>query len=71
MNVAFEKQNILQWIQNLNDAKVLRKILDLKTKIEVSNFENQLIKKGLEDISQGNLSSTEDVKKRFEEKFAK
>ena len=71
MNVAFEKQNILQWIQNLNDAKVLRKILDLKTKIEVSNFENQLIKKGLEDISQGNLSSHEDVKKRFEEKFAK
>ena len=71
MNVAFEKQNILQWIQNLNDAKVLRKILDLKSKIEVSNFENQLIKKGLEDISQGNLSSHEDVKKRFEEKFAK
>ncbi len=71
MNVAFEKQNILQWIQNLNDAKVLRKILDLKSKIEVSNFENELIKKGLEDISQGNLSSHEDVKKRFEEKFAK
>lgn len=47
MNVAFEKQNILQWIQNLNDAKVLRKILELKSKIEVSNFENGLIKKGL------------------------
>ena len=71
MNVALEKQNILQWIQNLNDEKVLGKILDLKSKIEVSNFENELIKKGLDDISRGNLSSHEDVKNRFEEKFAK
>ncbi|MGV9002998.1 hypothetical protein [Flavobacterium sp.] len=71
MNIALEKQNILQWIQNLNDEKVLGKILDLKSKIEVSNFENELIKKGLNDISCGNVSSHEDVKNRFKVKFAK
>ena len=71
MNIALRKQNILQWIQNLNDEKVLGKILDLKSKIEISNFENELIEKGLDDISYGNLSSHEDVMKRFEEKFTK
>ena len=44
MDIALEKQNILQWIKSLNDEKVLEKIIDLKTKSEISNFENQLIK---------------------------
>ena len=71
MDIALEKQNILQWIKSLNDEKVLEKIIDLKTKSEISNFENQLIKKGLDDVLKGNVSSHEEVKKRFAEKFAK
>ena len=71
MDLALEKQNILQWIKSLNDEKVLEKIIDLKTKSEISNFENQLIKKGLDDVLKGNVSSHEEVKKRFTEKFAK
>ena len=71
MDIALEKQNILQWIKSLNDEKVLEKIIDLKTKSEISNFENQLIKKGLDDVLKGNVSSHEEVKKRFTEKFAK
>ena len=69
MNIALKKQSILQWIQNLNDEKVLEKILDLKEKNEIPDFENQLIQKGLNDVLNGNISSDEDVKKRFEEKF--
>ena len=71
MDIALEKQNILQWIKRLNDEKVLEKIIDLKTKSEISNFENQLIKNGLDDVLKGNVSSHEEVKKRFAEKFAK
>ena len=44
MNIAIEKQNILQWIQGLNDEKILEKILDLKAKNEISDFENQIKK---------------------------
>lgn len=67
MDLALEKQNILQWIKSLNDEKNL----DLKVKSEISDFENQLIRKGLDDALKGNISSHEEVKKRFAEKFAK
>ncbi|WP_396191880.1 hypothetical protein [Flavobacterium sp.] len=69
MNIALKKQSILQWIQNLNDEKILEKILDLKEKNEIPDFENKLIQKGLNDVLNGNISTYEDVKKRFEEKF--
>lgn len=71
MNIALKKQSILQWIQNLNDEKILEKILDLKEKNEITDFENQLIQKGLNDILNGNISTHEEVKKRFEQKFTK
>ena len=71
MNIAIEKQNLLQWIQGLTDEKIIERILSIKENNEVSSFENQLIQKGLEDISSGNVSYHEEVKKRFEAKFAK
>jgi predicted transcriptional regulator len=71
MNIAIEKRNLLQWIQGLTDEKIIERILSIKENNEVSSFENQLIQKGLDDISSGNVSSHEDVKKRFEAKFAK
>ena len=71
MNITIEKQNLLQWIQGLTDEKIIERILSIKENNEVSFFENQLIQKGLEDISNGNVSAHEEVKKRFEAKFAK
>lgn len=71
MNIATKKQNIVQWIQGINDEKVIEEILSLKVRNEVSSFENELIQKGLNDILTGNVSSHEEVKKRFEAKFAK
>ena len=71
MNIAIEKQNLIQWIQGLTDEKIIERILSIKENNEVSSLENQLIQKGLEDISNGNVSSHEEVKKRFEAKFAK
>lgn len=71
MNIATKKQNIVQWIQGINDENVIEEILNLKVRNEILSFENELIQKGLNDILQGNLSSHEEVKKRFEAKFAK
>ncbi|MFA9192122.1 hypothetical protein AAGV28_12155 [Flavobacterium sp. FZUC8N2.13] len=71
MDIAVEKKNIVQWIQAIDDEKIIEKILSFKEKNEVLFFENQLIQKGLNDVSSGNVSSHEEVKKRFEAKFAK
>ncbi len=71
MNITAEKRNILQWIQEINDEKTIEKILNLKQKNEVSQFEKELIQKGLIDIIEGNTSTNDEVKKRFEAKFAK
>lgn len=71
MNIAVEKQNLLQWIQDLTDEKIIERILRIKEKNEISDFENQLIQKGLNDVSNGNISSHDEVKKRFEARFSK
>ncbi len=69
MNIVAEKQSLLKWIQGLNDEKILGEILDLKIKNEVSNFENQIIQNGLNDVLNGNTSTHDEVKKRFKAKF--
>ena len=50
-------------------SRIIEKILDLKGETEISDFENQLIQEGLKDIENGNTSTHEEVKKRFEAKF--
>lgn len=71
MNIAAEKKNIVRWIQEIQDQKTIEKILVLKNKNQVSNFENELIQKGIQDVLVGNVSSHDEVKKRFELKFTK
>lgn len=71
MNIAAEKKNIVRWIQEIQDQKTIEKILVLKNKNQVSNFEKELIQKGIQDVLVGNVSSHDEVKKRFELKFAK
>jgi predicted transcriptional regulator len=69
MNISIEKKNIIQWIQGIDDEKIIEKILRFKEKNEVLSFENQLIQKGLNDVESGKVSSHKEVKKRFEAKF--
>ena len=71
MNIAAEKKNILRWVQEIQDQKTIEKILVLKNKNQISNFKNELIQKGIQDVLVGNVSSHEEAKKRFESKFAK
>jgi hypothetical protein len=70
MNIVAEKQNILNWIQVIDDKKTIEKILTFKEENDFLIFENKLILKGLNDVLSGNVSSHEDVKKRFEGKFS-
>ncbi len=70
MNITAEKQNILQWIQGIDDKKTIEKILTFKEESDFSIFESKLIQKGLNDVLSGNVSSHEEVKKRFDAKFS-
>ena len=69
MDITIEKQNILQWLKDLKDEKIIEKILDLKEETEISDFENQLVQKGLKDIEDGRFSSHDEVLQRFKTKF--
>ena len=69
MDITVEKQNILRWINNLKDEKIIEKILDLKQETEISDFENQIIQKGLKDIELGKVSSHKEVMESFSKKF--
>lgn len=71
MNIAIEKQNIVQWIKSLNDEKIIEKILDIKVKNEITDFENQLIQKGLNDVLEGNVLTHDEVKNNFKKRFSK
>jgi predicted transcriptional regulator len=69
MDITIEKQNILQWLKDLKDEKIIEKILDIKEETEISDFENQSIQKGLKDIEDGRFSSHNEVLERFKTKF--
>ena len=71
MNIAAKKQNIVKWIQGIDDEKTIEKILSFKEEHDFALFENQLIQKGLNDVLLGNVGSHKDVKNRFDAKFAK
>jgi len=69
MDITIKKQNLLQWLKNLNDEKIIAKILDIKEETEISDFENQSIQKGLKDIEDGKFSSHSEILERFKTKF--
>ena len=70
MTSLAKKKKIITWIQDLNDDSVLEELIRFQ-KNSVSDFENELIQKGLDDILKNNVSNHDDVKKRFELKFIK
>lgn len=71
MDITIEKQNILQWLKDLKDEKIIEKILDVTEETEISDFKNQLIQKGLKDILAGKVSSHEEVINCFAKKLKK
>jgi len=71
VDITTEKQNIIQWLKDLKDEKIIKKILDLKEETETSDFKNQLIQKGLKDILAGKVSSHEEVINCFAKKLKK
>ena len=70
MTSLAKKKKIITWVQDLNDDSVLEELIRFQ-KNSVSDFENELIQKGLDDILKNNVSNHDDVKKRFELKFIK
>lgn len=71
-----EKQELIDWIKNLENQTLLQHLKDLKESEEnekefylVSEPEREGILKGLEDFANGRIKTNEDVKEEIRKKF--
>lgn len=61
MDIAAEKLNIIQWLNDINDKKVIHQLLSLKESFE----ENALLEKEVKDAIDLGLRSIEQGKLRL------
>ena len=61
MDIAAEKLNIIQWLNDINDKKVIHQLLSLKESFE----ENALVEKEVKDAIDLGLRSIEQGKLRL------
>jgi hypothetical protein len=73
MNIQAEKLKLIEWLAGLNDQTIIERIKLLRetqsTKAdwwdELSIAEKEAIDQGLEDAQNGNVTSHEEVRKRY------
>lgn len=70
MNIQAKKYQLIEWIMNLNDIKIINQLFKIS---EVSNWEDNLseeeiksIERGLKDFKEGRVTPHEDVMKKYE-----
>ena len=65
-----ESENQLKLIESLlNELKIKFEISKKEELIKLTDFEKNIIKKGLNDVTNGNVISSEEAQKRAEECF--
>jgi len=76
MITAEEKQNLIDWITNLENQSLLQHILELKeahesneTIFQVSEPEREGIKRGLDDWENGRVKTHKEMKDELKLKF--
>ena len=73
MSITTEKQEIIKWLDGLNDETIIHQLTALKVSISddtrLSTFEKEAINKGLESKSNGNIKPHEDVMHLTKQKF--
>ena len=76
MITATEKQELVEWVKNLEDAYFLQQLKALK-KIDSTEFEANIseaelvaIDKALDPYQKGNFYSYEEVKEQMKKKFS-
>ncbi|MES2588778.1 MAG: hypothetical protein V4622_07335 [Bacteroidota bacterium] len=70
MNIQAKKYQLIEWITNINDTKIIDSLFKIS---EVSNWENNLsqaeiesIERGLKDLQEGRITSHDEVMKKYE-----
>jgi len=66
LDIQLEKYKLIEWLMEIKDNSTD----NVEWSEEVSQIETKLIKKGLNDIENGNFSSHEDVMNRLKSKFS-
>ncbi len=72
VNLEHIKIELIQWLVNLNDEELLKKILELKESNteysygSISKLEQESIQSGIEDADNGKLISHSQAKKIYE-----
>lgn len=74
MNLLAQKNDLIHWIEGLEDKITLQEIIRLKEKSEnnseflnsLSELERASILKGLEDVKNGNTLPHSEVRKKYE-----
>ncbi len=75
MNIQAEKLDIIQWLANVNDSKVIKQFVLLKrsneemTVVSLSQAEKDAVDKGLQSIKEGRFKSHEEVAEITREKY--
>lgn len=75
MNIQAEKLDIIQWLAQVNDSRVIKKFMLLKKSNEesivanLSQEEKEAIDKGLQSISEGRFKSHEEVIEATKNKY--
>jgi predicted transcriptional regulator len=75
MNIQAEKLDIIQWLAQVNDSRVIKKFMLLKQSNEesivtnLSQEEKEAIDKGLQSINEGRFKSHQEVLESTKSKY--
>lgn len=75
MITAAERQELVEWVKNLEDAYILHQLQELKNSekdeftANISEELKEAIDRGLEDVKQGRVHSHEEVMDQVKKKY--
>lgn len=73
MSITSEKQEIIKWLDGLNDETIIHQLTALKVSIsdytELTETEKEAIDKSLASINNGNTKAHDDVMQLTKQKF--
>ena len=75
MDLLFEKSNLIQWLNQLDDENIIRQLKTFKNSLpnegthKISADEKAAIKKGLQSLAEGKVLTDEAVMRSIKEKF--
>jgi len=70
MNIQTKKYQLIEWITNIHDNKLIEKLFTIAEKTDwwnaISETEKEQIEKGIKDIKEGKTVKHSVVRKRYE-----